>query len=84
VEGRAEPLLRQEKLSELLEKLTVAREVARGQFLLHLAEQGARSFKRIAGRFSVGSSGCDTSHTDEETLRIRESTRPFDLAIVRQ
>ena len=84
MEGRAEPLLRQEKLSELLEKLTVAREVARGQFLLHLAEHGARSFKRIGGRFSVGSSGCDTCHTDEETLRIRESTRPLDLAIVRQ
>jgi hypothetical protein len=41
----------EEKLTELLEKLAVAREVARGAFLLHLAEHCACSLKRIAARF---------------------------------
>ena len=68
LDWRADPLLRQEKFSELLEKLAIAREIARDVFLLHLAEHGACSFKRIVARFSIGSARCSGCPTDEEAV----------------
>ena len=66
--------LLQEKLSELLEKLAVAREVARGIFSLHLSEQCARLVQYFVARSRrrrACSGGCRRRYADEEALGIR-------------
>ena len=59
-----------EKLSELLEKLAVAREVAGGIFPLHLAEQGAGTLEHFVTRSLIGRAGGGRRRwrTDEEAF----------------
>ena len=59
-----------EKLSKLLEKLAVAREVAGGIFPLHLAEQCAGTLEHFVTRSLIGHAGGGHQHwrTDEEAF----------------
>jgi len=72
---------RQEKIPELLEKLPVAREVARCIFPSHLFEYGADLFKRIVARSGLSSAGRGRSRADKE-LGLRQGACPLDLAII--
>ena len=76
--------MRKQKLPELLQKLAVAREVACGVFLLHLAEHGARLFKRITACFGFRRGGFGSGGTDEEPFGTGQCARPFDLAVIGQ
>ena len=61
VRSHSEISLWLEKLSELLEKLAVAREVAGGIFPLHLAEQCACTLEHFVTRSLIGRAGRRTS-----------------------
>ena len=71
----------QQKFSKLLEKFTIARKITGGVLLLHLTEQSTCSFKCIALSPSLGSVGHGL-HANKEALGIRQSARPFDLAVI--
>ena len=57
-------LLRLQKLFELLEQ----GKIARGIFVLHLAEHGACTLKRAVARFGMSWTGSGGCHADEEAL----------------
>ena len=61
-------LLRLQKLFELLEQ----GKIARGIFLLHLAEHGACTLKRAVARFGMSWTGSGGCHADEEALGAPE------------
>ncbi len=76
--------MRQQKLAELIEQLAVTGEIAGGVLLLHLAEQCACAFKRIAAGGETGCARYGRRRADEQALGIRKGTRPLDLAIIGQ
>jgi hypothetical protein len=73
-----------EQLPKLLEKLAVAREIARRIFPLHLVEQCTRTLQHFVAGSRVGRASCRRWRTDKEALGIGERARPFDLAVIGQ